>query len=260
MRTISSSSMMRLAGAPAAPCAPRAAAPARARRAATVVRASADTEGVQDLLARDRRRKQIELAPELQLPPPQPQQQAEEPGAEEGGRRGGRFKSRAQRRREMAASEGAAGDKGPKRCKEAIDAGLALFQQQQYQAAIDSFNLALELPGNGAYRLPGSPREFLCPSDAEENAALYNMACCYAQMGQTDAALTCVDAVLENGFADVQTMMSDPDLAPLRGPQLQQLVDKYTGMQAKVMGMFKRKEPEIVSDPNENRPWWEVRW
>ena len=34
------------------------------------------------------------------------------------------------------------------------------------------FNLALELPGNGAYRLPGSPREYLCPSDAEENAAL----------------------------------------------------------------------------------------
>jgi hypothetical protein len=67
------------------------------------------------------------------------------------------------------------------------------------QAAIDAFNLALELPGNGAYRLPGSPREYLCPSDAEENAALYNLACCYSAMGQRDAALTCIEAVLDNG-------------------------------------------------------------
>jgi hypothetical protein len=51
--------------------------------------------------------------------------------------------------------------------------------------AIAMFNLALELPGNGAYRMPGSPREYSCPSDAEETAALYNMACCYSALGQT---------------------------------------------------------------------------
>lgn len=67
------------------------------------------------------------------------------------------------------------------------------------QAAIDLFNLALELPGNGAYRLSGSPREYACPSDAEEHAALYNMACCYAQMGQKAAALTCLESILESG-------------------------------------------------------------
>lgn len=61
------------------------------------------------------------------------------------------------------------------------------------------FNLALELPGNGAYRMATSPREYSCPSDAEENAALYNMACCYAQLGQVSAAMTCLEAVLENG-------------------------------------------------------------
>jgi len=43
-----------------------------------------------------------------------------------------------------------------------MDAGLELFRQGEYQAAIDLFNLALELPGNGAYRLPGSPREYRC--------------------------------------------------------------------------------------------------
>ena len=51
-------------------------------------------------------------------------------------------------------------DRRPKRCKEAIDKGLELFQQKKYQAAVDLFNLALELPGNGAYRLSGSPREY----------------------------------------------------------------------------------------------------
>jgi hypothetical protein len=61
------------------------------------------------------------------------------------------------------------------------------------------FNLALELPGNGAYRLSGSPREYACPSDAEEHAALYNMACCYAQMGQKAAALTCLESILDSG-------------------------------------------------------------
>ena len=38
-----------------------------------------------------------------------------------------------------------------------------------------------------------------CPSDAEENAALYNMACVYAATGQTASAITCLDAVLSSG-------------------------------------------------------------
>lgn len=218
------------------------------------------SEGVQDLLARDRKRK-VDLVPELEATPQPIETVAEEvvePESTGKSSKSSRFKSRQQRRRDMLASD-AAGGNGPKRCKDAIDAGLKLFQKGNYQAAIDSFNLALELPGNGAYRQPGSPREYLCPSDAEENAALYNMACCYAQMGQTEAALTCLEAVLENGFDDVKTMLADADLAPVRGPQLQQLVDKYTGIQAKVMGIFKKKDT-IEADPNQSGPWWEVRW
>ena len=38
-----------------------------------------------------------------------------------------------------------------------------------------------------------------CPSDAEENAALYNMACAYAQMGRKAGALTCIEAILGEG-------------------------------------------------------------
>ena len=48
----------------------------------------------------------------------------------------------------------------PKRCKDAIDAGLVLFKARKFQDAIAMFNVALELPGNGAYRLGGSPREY----------------------------------------------------------------------------------------------------
>lgn len=54
----------------------------------------------------------------------------------------------------------------------------------------------------GAYRLAGSPREYSCPSDAEEHAALYNMACCYAQLGQKAASLTCLESILESGIVD----------------------------------------------------------
>jgi hypothetical protein len=38
-----------------------------------------------------------------------------------------------------------------------------------------------------------------CPSDAEENAALFNMSCAYVQLGQSSSALTCLEAVLDNG-------------------------------------------------------------
>lgn len=44
--------------------------------------------------------------------------------------------------------------------------------------------LSLELPGAGVMRLAGSPKEYSCASEGEENAALYNMACCWAALGQ----------------------------------------------------------------------------
>jgi tetratricopeptide (TPR) repeat protein len=143
-----------------------------------------------------------------------------------------------------------------KRCKDAIDAGLEAFQAKDFRAAIDLFNLALELPGNGAYRLPGSPREYSCPSDGEEHAALYNMACCYAQLGQKQAALTCLESVLETGFSDVQTLSSDPDLRPVQGPELQAIINKYTGVGGIFTKLMKQnKEEVLVSDQNKNKPW-----
>lgn len=44
----------------------------------------------------------------------------------------------------------------PKRCSEAIHRGLAEFQAGDFNAAIDSFTLALELPGKGSMRMAGA--------------------------------------------------------------------------------------------------------
>jgi len=48
-----------------------------------------------------------------------------------------------------------------------------------------------------------------------------------------DSSAGCIKLVLmlnphhhTAGFEDVKTMLSDPDLAPIGGPQLQQVVDK----------------------------------
>jgi hypothetical protein len=38
-----------------------------------------------------------------------------------------------------------------------------------------------------------------CPSEGEENAALYNMACAYSQLKETQSAVTCIQGALENG-------------------------------------------------------------
>lgn len=46
---------------------------------------------------------------------------------------------------------------------------------------------AAQLPGSGVMRLSGSVREYSCASEGEENAALYNMACCWARLGEKQA-------------------------------------------------------------------------
>lgn len=112
------------------------------------------------------------------------------------------------------------------KCKDAIQQGLELFAQQKYAEAVEAFRLSLELPGSGVMREAGSPREFACASEGEENAALYNMACCYCKLGQISSAYTCIEALLENGFEDVHALKSDPDLSPIQGPKLNELLSK----------------------------------
>lgn len=116
--------------------------------------------------------------------------------------------------------------RSPRLSREAIDLGLAAFAAGEHRAAIDLFTLALELPGSGAMRLSGSVHERACASEGEERAALFNMACAYAQLREKAAALTCVEALLETGFEDHRALRTDDDLAPIAGPELEALLSK----------------------------------
>ena len=52
------------------------------------------------------------------------------------------------------------------------------------------------------------------------------MACCWAKLGQKQSALTVVEALLDNDFDDYAAIRSDPDLASIRGPELEALLSK----------------------------------
>lgn len=119
---------------------------------------------------------------------------------------------------------------GPSTTGDAIRAGLKAYAAGEYQASIDLFSKSLELPGNGVMRAVGSVREIACPSDAEEQSALYNMACAYSQLAQFDAALTCLRGALEAGLEQYATVKSDNDLAALRvakGAEFNALVAEF---------------------------------
>lgn len=129
--------------------------------------------------------------------------------------------------------------------------GLEAYQAKQYQQAVALFEQALELPGSGSMRLAGTVREYACASQGEEHAALYNMACAYVAMGQNTPALTCIDGLLDSGFDDFQTLRTDPDMAALRGPELDALVGKYDNLLAKVgLGKKDKKEEGAVDAPS----------
>jgi hypothetical protein len=73
------------------------------------------------------------------------------------------------------------------------------------------------------------------------------MACAYASMGSKESAYTCLDAAMENGFDDFAALRADPDLEPLRGPELDKLLGKYDGVMQKVFG--KKKKPRSGTEP-----------
>ena len=67
-----------------------------------------------------------------------------------------------------------------------------------------------------------------CASEGEEMAALYNLACAYAALGQKEAALASLEGAFEIGFQDYNACRTDPDLRILQGTSLDALIDKQT--------------------------------
>lgn len=235
----------------------------RSRSGALVCRA--EVESVKDLLSRDKKLARVvdKLPSEDAFADDAPlegQELADSEAAAEGVKQGRKGKGkRARQTAAAAATKGTTGaaptaasnEDGPRTSRDAISAGLEAYNGKRYQEAVDLFSMALELPGSGVMRMAGTVREYACASEGEENAALYNMACAYASLGQVPAALTCLEGLLENGFEDYEGMRRDPDLAPLRGPQLDALLNKYDGPLKKLFG---RKQAASGEKPF-FRPW-----
>jgi tetratricopeptide (TPR) repeat protein len=131
---------------------------------------------------------------------------------------------RRQHRTAAASSDGAAAP-DPSSAKEAIDRGLALFQQQRYADALALFERAPTLPGTGVKRFRDKPPQ---ASDGEVQAARYNSACAHAALGAADQGLAALAACLGAGYEDFNQIERDPDLATLRAdPRYQQLMARY---------------------------------
>lgn len=122
----------------------------------------------------------------------------------------------------------------PQSSSEAIQRGIEELKTGHPKEAIELFQAALELPGNGCMRFAGTVREYRCASEGEEQAALYNMACAYAALRQMESALTCLEGAFEAGLSDYAAVRSDPDLDAVRGAELDKLLSKYDGLLAKV--------------------------
>ena len=144
--------------------------------------------------------------------------------------------------------------RSPKTTREAIDAGLELYDKGDFREALALFTKSLELPGMGAVRLSGRVKEYSCASQGEENAALYNMACCYAQLGQRDSALECLSGLLDNGYEDFEQLRQDEDLAAIRGQKFDQLLLRFDNPLTKISGALKSRG----KDSGTNKPW--ISW
>src|SRR5262249_35781183 len=69
--------------------------------------------------------------------------------------------------------------------------------------------------------------------DPEETTILYNVACNYALLQDTDQALDCLEKAVRNGFGHKEWIENDPDFAALRThPRFQALIQRMSADRA----------------------------
>jgi len=137
----------------------------------------------------------------------------------------------------------------PINAPEAIEWGQESFSKGDYQRALELFREVFTLPGSGSMRYAGTVKEISCASTGEENAALYNIACCYARLGTPKEGLEALKTCLENGFEDYENIKADSDLEPIRQlPEFNGMFGKYDNILTKMRGK-----------KNSNKKWFE-RW
>jgi serine/threonine protein kinase/Flp pilus assembly protein TadD len=65
--------------------------------------------------------------------------------------------------------------------------------------------------------------------EPDESSVLYNVACTYSQLGETDQAIACLEKALNQGFGHKEWILNDPDLHSLRGdPRFPVLLQKLS--------------------------------
>ncbi|GLC45823.1 hypothetical protein PLESTB_001151700 [Pleodorina starrii] len=112
-----------------------------------------------------------------------------------------------------AAGEPLGSEDEPETAREAIELGNKYAKAARWQEALAVYEKALTLPGTGLKRFKDKPRLI---SDGERSAALFNIACCQAQLGDLRSGLVAMAGCLELGYDDFAQLRSDPDLEPLR--------------------------------------------
>lgn len=107
----------------------------------------------------------------------------------------------------------------------------ALFNQQDWAGAIKAYGELVKSDSTNPvnwYRLGYAQHVSGDPASAIDNYlkadnlgfapgfTRFNLACAYAQTGNTDAAFEWIDKAIESGFAQGDALDTDPDLEPLR--------------------------------------------
>jgi hypothetical protein len=104
-----------------------------------------------------------------------------------------------------------------------FDGALAKFNAKEFEGALIDFETVIAM----------EPPKFLGDNFARVTpvfkAAQYNVACCYAAIGQVEPGLEALDAAMGAGFDDYGKVRSDPNLAPLRAGKaaFDKVVNKY---------------------------------
>jgi len=113
--------------------------------------------------------------------------------------------------------------------------GLRYMQEGQYEEALECFKNAMKLPGSrrdiirtkarpGPSPVGGAVGGFVTEEiwkldEFEFQAAHYNMACAYAQLGDQDEAIGNLKLAFDYGFDNYATVRGDPDLQPISETQ-----------------------------------------
>lgn len=146
------------------------------------------------------------------------------------------------------ADDGPAGERAaeavsPQTFREAEILGLRLMQQGQHQDALIVFQEGLKLPGSRtdilrSKTLNTSPvggstggstgQNVQTLDEFESQAAHYNIACAYGQLGKSTEAVRSLENAFKAGFDNYATARADPDLSAVqRTKEFEILMEQY---------------------------------